>query len=143
MDGRNSSIFPSISTNDSSNEPQGPRKQRPGTNFLYFLNILPFFGGPTRFKSFYDVDSILGPQKTGSTILFFIVIKTGCRGITQGRTPQKFVAKLDELMLNLSFHVTDRSKMLFSYLNQVICGFTAAQQSTSHKREILHAVLRS
>ena len=45
--------------------------------------------------------------------------------------------------LNNHFHVTKGPKKLFSYLNQVVCGFTAAQQSTSHKRKILHAVLRS
>lgn len=68
--------------------------------FLYFLSFSPFFGGPTGSKSFFEVVSILGPQKTGITIFFFIFSQTMCLGITQGWAPQIFVAQLDQMMLH-------------------------------------------
>ena len=72
------------------------------TRFFYCLTLLPFFGGPAGSKSYFEVVSILGPQKTGSTIFFFNFIKTSCRRIIQGRTPQSFVVKLDQMVLEFS-----------------------------------------
>ena len=72
------------------------------TRFFHFLNMLPLFGGPTGSKSFFDVVSILGPQKTGTTILFFIFSEMSCRRITQGRIPRIFEVKLDRLVLEFS-----------------------------------------
>ena len=78
--------------------------------FFHFLNILPLFGGPTGSKSFFDVVSILGPQKTGTTMLFFIFSNTGCRGTIQGRFPQIFVVNLDQLVLEFSCSRQRRSQ---------------------------------
>ena len=72
------------------------------TRFFYCLTLLPFFGGPTGSKSYFEVVSILGPQKTGTTMLFLNFSKTSCRRITQRTAPQNFVVKLVQLMLELS-----------------------------------------
>ena len=66
------------------------------------MTLLPFFGGPTGSKSYFEVVSILGPQKTGTTMFFFHFFKTSCRHIIQGRTPQSFVVKLDQMVLEFS-----------------------------------------
>ena len=66
------------------------------------MTLLPFFGGPTGSKSYFEVVSILGPQKTGTTIFFFHFFKASYRHIIQGRTPQSFVVKLDQMVLEFS-----------------------------------------
>ena len=103
--------------------------------FSRFLNMLPLFGGPTGSKSFFDVVSILGPQKTGTTMLFFFFSNTGCRGTIQGRFPQIFLVNLDQLVLEVSCSRQRRSQTPFSYLSQAVCGFTAARQGSRTKYE--------
>ena len=80
------------------------------TRFFYCLTLLPFFGGPTGFKSYFEVVSILGPQKTGTTMIFFFFSKTICRRIIQRTAPQNFVVKFVQLVLELSFSRRRRAK---------------------------------
>ena len=72
------------------------------TRFFYSLTFFRFSGGQTGSTSFHEVVSILGPQKTGTTTFSFILSKTSCRRIIQGRAPRSFVVKLDQLVLEFS-----------------------------------------
>ena len=82
-----------------------------------------------------------GNQHYDASFHFF---KYGLSRHNPGRAPQIFVVNLDQLVLEFSCSRQRRPENAISILKkQVVCGFTAARQGSSHKREILHAVWRS
>ena len=69
-----------------------------------FLLLDPFtvFRGSNGIQVVFRSSLHLEPQKTGTTMFIFIFFKTSCRRIIQGRTPQSFVVKLDQIVLEFS-----------------------------------------
>ena len=84
------------------------------------------------------------PRKPVLRCFFFIFFKNGLSRHNPRKGPTNVRGKSRSTgAWNFMFAAKKARKRHFRNLNQVVCGFTAARQGSSHKREILHAVLRS